>query len=295
MIPAMGYPDAKTALTRADELEADVVSAWPRAWRDLDLVRLEDSSHWPKWCLLPIARGAARVVAQPPADFDGRNAPPPPVGAVAAYYAWRFARTVYVMEPELVDRLWNSARVDLPTLDRFVDLPEWCVHVTGLREHLGADSAYAHLEYNFRSDRPELRLLIDFGAGGLERLLPVTVRLDEVSLAAALADYGDVASAVGTVSPDFERTMSGLLSVIQFIASPDARLINDGEPGRAPERTGRPIRPRTTWYVSEASQPPPPSPVSARFASPPPAEHAAGSEGAPAGGWRLFRGRKQPR
>ncbi|GAA1694396.1 hypothetical protein GCM10009765_49580 [Fodinicola feengrottensis] len=288
----MGYPDTQTALQRADELEADVVSAWPRAWRDLDLVRLEDSGHWPKWCLLPIARGAARVVAQPAADFDGRNAPPPPVGAVAAYYSWRFARTVYTLEPRLVDQLWTSARADLPTLDRFMNLPEWCVHVTGLREHLGADAAYAHLEYNFRSDRPELRLLIDFGQGGLERLLPVTVRLDEVSLASALADYGEVASAVGTVSPSFERTMSGLLSVIDFIASPDARLTNGDQSGRRPERTGRPIRPRTTWYVSEAGSVPP---VSAGYVPPAPSVSAPNSDAAPAAGWRLFRGRKQAR
>lgn len=286
MIHAMAYPDAQTALKRADELEADVVSAWPRAWRDLDLVRLEDSTHWPRWCLLPIARGAARVVAQPPADFDGTSAPPPPVGAVAAYYAWRFARTAYLFEPQLVDRLWHSRRVDLPTLERFVNLPEWCVHLVGLREVLGADAAYAHLEYNFRSDRPELRLLVDFGEGGLERLLPVTVRLDEVSLSAALADYGDVAGAVGASSERFEQTMSGLLSLISFLASPDVRLLHSEEPDRRPERGRKPIRQRTSWYVGEAGVPFVGVPMAAMPSAPAPAA-------AERSGWRLFGGRKR--
>lgn len=245
--------DAQKALDRADELEGDVLVSWPRAWRDLDLTRIDQESEWPEWCLLPIEQGAAKVVREPAVSGPEWLRGPLPIAGIAGLYTWRFARSVYLVEPTTLERQSSSARVDPPTLQTFRDLPEWCVYLVTEDSPLPGNGVFAHLEYNYRSDRPELRLLIDFGNGGLGRLFPVTVHLDETALSDAISDLRTVAAVVDMSIHKLEQSFGGLLSVLAYLGSPEADIVHGTEPDLKPERQSKPVRRRGFWRVGYSS------------------------------------------
>lgn len=230
---------------------------WPHAWTDMDRMRRQRPMPWPDWCLLPMAAAAA-------VTGTAFTWPPPPIAQVAAMYAWRYSRAVYVVEPSLMSSLLTQVP-DSPSLEAFVDLPHWCVYVTSDNhpEFPGA-GFWAHLEYDVNTGRPELRLLIDLGEEKLVHQLAVPVYLDRPSLTEALADWraNTVAQEAQITAglnirggeldgliAQFADKIDGYVSVLAYLARPEADIRCVNRPGRRPARPTSPVRDRTTWAV----------------------------------------------
>ena len=140
MPPDIDQHRVSDAFARAESLEQQVQARWPYAFTELDRLRRNPPGRWPKWCLLPSA-AAATVVGEPHA---GR---PAPVAAVSAVHAWRYARSVYLFEPELAHRLMRHGVAESSGLDTFTGLPQWCLYIAGGQPGWPGAGLWAHLDY----------------------------------------------------------------------------------------------------------------------------------------------------
>ena len=193
IMPAPDMAAAENARAHAERLGREVATRWPTAWAELDHMRTHPPMPWPDWCLLPMA--ATVAVTTRFAPVVGLHHARLPHASVAALYAWRFARSVYLVEPSLMRRLLTQVPDPISLAD-VANLPEWCVYVAaGHPEGPGA-GVWMHLEHDAKSGRPELRLLIDFGQDELDRLLEIPVYLDRESTTQALADFRSNALAI---------------------------------------------------------------------------------------------------
>lgn len=90
---------AGEAFAHATGREKQLLRDYPDAWRLLDTMRANPPMPWPDWCLLPM--GAATAVAMSrPASLR-----PTTIALMSALYAWRFSRSVWLVEPALTSRL----------------------------------------------------------------------------------------------------------------------------------------------------------------------------------------------
>lgn len=241
---------AGAGFRRAQQLEAELLSRWPNAWSEMDRMRHNPPVPWPEWCLLPMAAAAA-VAAQP-------GGPPPrghDIAALSAVYAWRFCRSVYLVEPVLMSRLLTQIP-DAAELEDVTGLPEWCVLLAD-----GEGLLWMHLEHDVNTGRPELRLLIDLPG---RQPLPIPVYLDRPSLTEAIADMrattlatlegygqdvrgGDLDSAAAALAEQVER----YVAIAAYLARPEALIAERGRPGVRPVRTSRLARGRRVWLVGQ--------------------------------------------
>src|SRR3954453_14611086 len=115
---------AREAFQNADALTRELTARYPDLWRVMDGLRRDPrGAKWPEWCLLPMAAAVAGVTGgAAPSPFAGRD-----IAAAAALYAWRFTRSVYVIEPALADRLLNQVP-DALDAQALYGLPEWCIY-----------------------------------------------------------------------------------------------------------------------------------------------------------------------
>lgn len=247
----MTDPAARAALNRADQLVSEVTRRWPHAWPEMDRMRTNPPQPWPRWCLLPMAAAAAVVTDNGRVSF-----PPPPIGAVSALYAWRFCRSVYLVEPGLMGRLLTQIP-DAIDVDAVANLPEWCCLVVDPGHDGGL---WIHLESDAATGRPELRILLDLGGGGLESLMPIPVYLDRPSVTEALADMR--ATALATLSQrnadvrggdldvavaDLAGRVDAYLAIAAYLSRPEADII--GDRGDRPQRRTRVAQDRRVWRV----------------------------------------------
>jgi hypothetical protein len=249
-------PTARAALERADQLTAEVLRRWPNAWSDMDRIRTNPPQPWPDWCLLPMA--AAGAVATSGMNLSRPPIPPPPIAAISALYAWRFARSVWLVEPVLTRRLLTQIP-DALDLDLVAGLPEWCVYIAVPDSTAGV---MLHLESDANTGRPELRILIDLGEGGLGDLLPFPVYLDRPNLTDALADMretaivtagGSVGANVQGAMPDaavaaMAENLDGYVGLAAYLSRPEADIQGDRH-GVRPVRARGPVRDKTVWRV----------------------------------------------
>ncbi|MDN3368279.1 MULTISPECIES: AcrVA2 family anti-CRISPR protein [Ralstonia solanacearum species complex] len=165
---------------------------YPNAWRQVDEMRAgrgRNYPDWAEWCYLPLAAAAAIVAND--AGIDVLQLPRlypaliPDVARLGGLAIWRVTQGVYRFDPALYPALIDTPLDgDIPC-DVLYRLPEWCVYVEtpGLtafgRPLLGA---FAHLEHDHASGRPELRLLLDQE----EALTPLPLHLGEWPLVEAL-------------------------------------------------------------------------------------------------------------
>jgi hypothetical protein len=89
--------------------------------------------------------------------------PPGPNAAMAALYAWRFSRSVYLFHPDLAGQLISKVPDDLTGVDTFAGLPQWCAYILVADPEWPGAGLWAHLEHDMNTGRPELRLLLDTG------------------------------------------------------------------------------------------------------------------------------------
>lgn len=248
---------AREVHARADALEREVLTRWPRAWSQMDQLRLSRPMPWPSWCLVPMAAAVAVTTATAPVSLM-----PPPIAAVSALYAWRRARSVWMVEDGLAGRLLGQVPDALDADLLTSGMPEWCLCIaTGHPEWPGS-ALWAHLEHDANTGRPELRLLIDMGEGGLESLQVIAVYLDRGTLTEAIADWratalgamtgvagGDVRG--GELDSGVARAadlVDGLVSLVGHLCRPEADITGD-RPGARPMRLKSTAKDRRTWRV----------------------------------------------
>lgn len=247
----------RDAFTRAGKLEAEVLARWPHAWTAMDRLRRNPPGSWPDWCLLP-ASAVQMVIG------EAQPAPrPAPVAAVAALYAWRFARSVYVYEPGLAARLMKAGLDELDGVQPFATLPEWCVYIAAGEAGWPGAGLWAYVNHDGSTGRPQLCLLLDLNNGGLDRLIHVPVYLDRASLTEALAEmraelrgktkgrwhpavkHWTLDDSVATLADAVDK----LAALVAYLAQPTADIrAADGSSAIA-VRGKRPVQGQHVWAV----------------------------------------------
>lgn len=246
----------REAFAHAESLEREVLRRWPGAWQVLDELRDRPGLDWPRdWCLLPMAATATWL------RDAGPVFPPPPVAAVHALYLWRFSRSVWRFNRHLMARLLDQVPDAAPDAGRLSGLPEWCVYVTDAHPEWPGSGLWIHLEHDFDTGRPELRLLLDPG-GGLDDMTAVPVYLDRDTVTEALADYRATAIAnaarpwqdvrggeLDASVADFADKVDAYVGIAGYLARPEADIRPVGRPGAEPVRPRRPVKGRREWMV----------------------------------------------
>ena len=149
---------------------------WSTAWRMYGQAlagRGHDLPDWPDWCYCPMAAAAAVVNA------CGRPAVDGSVATIASLAAWRMGRTIYRYDPALYTALESTPVERIPRRIIY-RLPQWCVYIETqgwLAATPGLAGFFAHLEWDAKTGRHELRLLLDLAGGILDTLVPVPVHL----------------------------------------------------------------------------------------------------------------------
>jgi hypothetical protein len=223
------------ALSHAFRLEQRLLHRWPKAWARLDKMcrrrRIEwpDKAGqkrrvewWPDWCLLPMA-GPASIP-----DVD-----PPLVPAMSALYAWRYTRSVFQVEPDLMDWLLTQGP-DVLDVGAAAGLPVWCVYVATSLPEFPEINVWMHLDWD---GQPELRLLLDMGEDDLPRIA-IAVYLNRgdsatEALAAARANALVIAERANTSRgyrrvAAFADAIGRYVSLAMYLARPDADVVSVG-------------------------------------------------------------------
>ncbi len=164
---------------------------YPRAWEQLEALRQNRAQlreSWPAWCHVPLTSVADIVAPEGPTSDMTRLADVAILGGLAA---WRGTQSIVQVDrqkvnlnldleqppPQLCARLEHAFYLELP--QSFLGSP-----TTGTMR-----GAFVHLEYEVRTRRTELRLLIEPSRRwtlGSVPLIPVLVPLTEPTLARCL-------------------------------------------------------------------------------------------------------------
>lgn len=247
---------ARAAFRRAEQLERDLLARWPDLWQEMDRMRTHPPQPWPDWCLLPMAAAAGVTGGWTPTG-------PAPVALASALYAWRFAKSVYVIEPALADRLLTQVP-DAIELEDVTGLPEWCLHIAA-GDGVGL---WIHLESDANHGRPELRLLLDIP--DQPGPVPVPVYLDRDNLTEALGDFQATALAtlagprelvpgrdvhgggLDALVAELADRVEAYVGIAAYLSRPEADIAEQGRPGVRPLRRRKVARDRTVWLVGFA-------------------------------------------
>ena len=248
---------ASEALAHAAAREKQLLRDYPDAWRLLDSMRADPPMQWPDWCLLPMGAATAVATSRPAAMQ------PHTIALMSALYAWRFSRSVWLIEPALTSRLLTQVP-DALTVQDLTGLPEWCVYIAAAHPEWPGSGLWAHLEHDVNTGRPELRLLLDIG----DIVMPIPVYLDRPSVVEALADYRDTAltsrgrtgADVRGAAPDaavarFADRVDGYLGLLAYLARPESDIVHATRRGVRPLKPRRPKRDRDIWLVGYSDTP----------------------------------------
>ncbi len=228
---------------------------------------------WPTWCLVPIAAPYAVAQAHGLTDVS-RGVGLATPAAMTALYAWGWSRSIWRFDADLGEALARTPTDAEIPVDVLWQLPEWCVYIESSALGNGILGAFAHLEWDTRAKRPELRIAFDVHG----ELLGVPVHLDEptvpLALAAADAMAREQARALGIELPDLPgkdlvdlsvpvaRVVAHIMYIVsqgadvETVSGPPPRLLH-GPALRAPVvrrvgyRVGQAIRRR---YKEHAAQ-----------------------------------------
>lgn len=266
---------------------AAVGRAHPDAWRFADELRAargaEGLPDWPDWCYLPIggwlsiaSRGHLTIAAAREASI------------LAALGAWRVTQGIYRFDADLYAELTATPVAgDIPH-EVLYRLPEWCIYVptpaivrdtaTGAHHYAedvvearkaesGDDAIhgfFAHLEHDVNTKQPELRLVMDSGAG----LVPYGLHLGGMTLAESIESFTRTSQRVALdhglpVAPmpadqraAMAATVEPLVSLLLYLCSQNAEIgSGEAKPSNpAPKRTKNgwrlfPAERVTTWDV----------------------------------------------
>lgn len=254
-----GSPEVLAALGRIDSWEASVDKEVPGWLASLDRWRAEQSVVWagPEWCLVPM--WVPYSLAKTAGATDLVRGIPGPAPTMAALYAWRQGKAIWQVDADLAEAVISSTGDDEIPVDVLYRLPEWGVYVLGPdcrgwpAEIVGA---IAHLEWDPKTEQPELRLLLDYGEG---RALGVPLPMTSASVTGMLKDVEraavDNAKKVAVpVTPgglvDMAAAISPVLALVLYLCSEGADISDPERPRAVPHRHKTPrVGPSRSWQV----------------------------------------------
>ena len=165
--------------SRPTNLLKDFSQKYPGMWKSVENFR-KIKGDWPEWCFLPMA--ASYAIANNGQDGISLNSLID-VAPLSALIAWKYTQGIYRFETKVFDEIVKtSVDKELP-VEVFYRLPEWGVYV----EFQGDDECrgfFAHLEFDTKTKRTELRLLLD-NENGL--LWPIILHLGHWSVFEAIS------------------------------------------------------------------------------------------------------------
>lgn len=179
-------------MTPTEHLSA-MMKKYPNATKYMNLmVRDKGTSlpNWPDWCLMPMA-GWIAVITEGDSFLLNRIDIMKDIAPVSALGTWRLGMGIYRFAPELYEK---ASKADYITdmsdmsLSRFQGLPEWCVYVETpgfMYLDRPLDGFWAHLEWDYKTSRNELRLLLHFG----DELFAIPLHLGKWDITQAAARF----------------------------------------------------------------------------------------------------------
>ena len=255
----------RDAVAHGEERMRAIEALIPDVWRQLDQMRAmrgQDGLQWPDWCLLPMG-ACATLAQQHPRALQQR--PTNLVAEMAALYAWRHTRSVYLMEHHLTQRLLDQVP-DAVGIAELTGLPEWCIYLTGAHPEYPGGGLWAHLEHDVATGRPELRLMIDID---MDYLQAFPVYLDRESTTEALSDFRATELATQQTQPHpdvrgstpdrsaarLAEDVDGYIGILTYLARTEADIVHAERPGTRPVKPRKAKRDTDTWLVGYSNAP----------------------------------------
>lgn len=236
---------------------------YPGAWEGFERMRGLRGTElptWPDWCYAPIAAGiaaatdGAEMASWTPQQLKAmRDAP-----MLVALAAWRMGKGVYVVDPDLLEALWDTPVTGNIPSEVLRHLPEWCVYVhldrkLGGGRHL--QGAFVHLEYDPNDGSSELRLVLAYSRRLEAHAIDLGGTLDEGI--ASMLDDGIMrgqsmipARLRKAAAEELRRIVEPLVSVALYLASEAREFDGDGRPGNP-----RPTKTKAGWRTFPQSAP----------------------------------------
>ena len=189
---------------------------YPKAWRQADQFRADRGKSglppWPSWCYLPMAAWYAIVSeGKGPLPLDRIG----DVGRLAALGSWRVTQGVYRFDQDLYEAVRGTPlEGDLPAAILY-RLPEWCVYVEtpGMQDGR-LHGFFAHLEWDAKTGRHELRLLLDQE----DLLIPLPIHIGAWPLEEAMRRVGaEAAAQSGRTPPPMEELTPEIAPILSLL------------------------------------------------------------------------------
>lgn len=213
---------------------------YPNAWSFVESCikdRGKNLPNWQNWCFCPMAAAYAVVSATP-------NSNPLDISVIAALAAWRVTQGIYRFDQDILDSLLDTPISKIPR-EVIYNLPEWCVYVEVDKETTWGHVCgfFAHLEFDSKDHRHELRFLFDTG----DMLFPIALHISESqhldeAIEAFLAEAQRNAGGELPNTPDAQelaQDVAPFVSLILYLCSEDPDI-------EATNRKWPPERPRMT-------------------------------------------------
>ena len=217
----------------------------PDLWKHVDALRARytELGMWPTWCFMPLDLAEVIIRKGAPTLTVEQHKQITFLGALAA---WRSTQGIYRFDPSTFDALWNTPITgDIP-IDVLYCLPEWCVFIpTPDKSWRGnrLNGFFAHLEYDLKTGRTELRLLLDVSLpNGPSEAVTMPIRMDKGGVAESVAF---ALKRSGQPHPLFThlteqeyviamRDMPSLVSLVLYLCSENAEIRESGGGARLP-------------------------------------------------------------
>jgi hypothetical protein len=239
---------------------------YPNAWRHVEKFRQDrggDLPRWPAWCFLPLA-GWYAIVSE---DSGGESVPLKQisdVGRLAAVGTWRYTQGVYRLSTEFMVALSRTQITGEIPVEVLLRLPEWCVYIEvenmnwgGLNLH----GFFAHLEWDAKTERTELRFLLDTEAA----LLPIPLHIGPWNLTEAIeramAESQKQAMSLGKefrgyqkIPKPISKNLSALVSMVLYLCSEQPDIVDKEPTGKTPSRP-KPTKIKKGWKLFPPEKP----------------------------------------
>jgi hypothetical protein len=163
-------PDVAGTVERLEEYVRRMEAAVPGWANDMDRTcrgRGAGLPDWPEWCLVPLA-GAYAVVAAAEGSLDLPVEDLGLVAAMGALYAWCQGRDIWRFDPELASAVIDTDLTGPIPAEVLYRMPGWCVYLVDPACEgwpAGVAGAWCHLEWDCRTERTELRIVLDLTTG----------------------------------------------------------------------------------------------------------------------------------
>ncbi len=233
---------------------------YPDAWSQIETFRTgrgKDLPDWPDWCFLPMAAWYAIVSADAQVD-QLSSLLIPDVARLAALGAWRYTQGIYQLDPDLFTAVAQTTVTgDIP-VEAIMHMPEWCLYIETPGMYWLDNimhGFFAHLEFDIKTKRTELRLLIDTD----DELAPVPLHLGKHTLTEAvdraIAVSKKYAAKKGVIIDDnveaIAKSLHPMMSLLLYVCSHAVDYPDQHRPANPTAKRTR----RHGWRLFPAAKP----------------------------------------